>query len=73
MAQGIRMEEAAKELVIARLETMPPNIGIAVGSEGSFSRDELIERILNNDEVGKKFVEMDMEFLRALKDGSLFE
>ncbi len=55
-------------LVVARLQTIPSHISISIGGEGSFSVEELIERIRANDDVGKKFIEMQLAYLRALKD-----
>lgn len=53
-------------LVIARLETIPSNIELSVGNEGSFSIDELIERVKQQDEIGKKMIEMQLVYLRSL-------
>ena len=61
-----------KELVKARLNILPENINISIGSEGSFNKKELIQHIDDEDNIGKKIIEADMEFLRALKDGKLY-
>jgi len=53
-------------LVIARLETIPPNIEMSIGNEGSFSIDELKERVKNQDNIGKKMIEMQLAYLRSL-------
>ena len=66
-----KKEEIAQDiidLVIARLETVPQNVRLSVGNEGSFEVKELIERIKANDEIGKKMIEMQLAYLRALKD-----
>lgn len=60
-----------KKIVIARLETLPPDKKISIGSSGEFSRDELIERVKLGDPVGKKMVQIELEFLRSLKKGML--
>lgn len=52
-------------LVIARLDTIPSNIELSVGNEGSFSIDELIERVKKQDEIGKKMIEMQLAYLRS--------
>jgi hypothetical protein len=67
------LDEDIKQLVIARLSTMPPNIGIAIGSSGNYSTTELIKLIEADDEVGIEYAESDIELLRALKDGVLYE
>lgn len=65
--------EDIKELVKARLNVLSQNIRISIGSEGSFSRDELIEHINEGDKIGEKIIEINMEFLRALKKGEFYE
>ena len=71
VSKGI--DSDAKRLVIARLDALPSNIGIAVGSAGNFSKQELLDRIEKEDEIGQMFVDLDISYLRALKDGTLFE
>ena len=60
-----------KELVIARLRTLSSNKKISIGSEGEFTIDELINRVQNDDEIGKKMVEIQLQYLRSLKEGIL--
>ncbi len=61
-----------KELIIARLDVISPELFFSVGSDNkSFSKGELIEEINKDTEIGKNFVKSQFEFLRALKDGSL--
>ena len=62
-------ESDIKNLVIARLELLPPNKKISIGSSGEFTRDQIIESVKQGDVTGKKFIEIEMEFLRALKQG----
>ena len=33
----------------------------------------MIKHVRNNDETGREFIETEMEFLRALKDGKLLK
>lgn len=58
------------DLVIARLETIPSNIAISIGHEGNFNISELIERVKAKDEVGKKMIEMQLQYIRSLKNYS---
>lgn len=53
-------------LVIARLETIPPNVSVSIGGDGSYTIKQLIERIKKQDEVGKKMVEMQLAYIRSL-------
>lgn len=63
-----------KELVIARLEVVSPELSFYVGGEDkSFSKQDLIEEINKDTNVGKEFIKTQLEFLRAMKDGSLMK
>lgn len=67
------ISEDIKELVIARLDILPADKKISIGSSGEFTKSELIERVKEEDEVGRKVIEMELTFLRALKEGKLLE
>lgn len=61
-------EKLIQEIVIARLNTMPSNIGISIGNEGEFSKKEIIDHVKNNDKIGKKMIEIQMSYLKSLKN-----
>ena len=63
----MKIEE--KELVIARLQTIPSNMRISMGE--TYSGAELIKEIENETTVGEKIVQMHMEYLKALANGTL--
>ncbi len=63
------ISEEIKKLVIARLEAIPKNKRISIGNYGEFSKEELIEGVKSGSEIGKKIIEVELEFLRALKQG----
>ena len=60
-----------RSLVIARLRALSSGKKISVGSDGEFSKDELIERVAKSDEIGKKITEIQLQYLRSLKKGLL--
>lgn len=64
-------KELAK-LVIARLAVLPPNISFSIGSEGKFTKDELIKEVTDNTSIGQKMIEIDLTYLRKLKEGILY-
>lgn len=66
-------EQEIKQLVIERIKTLPENIGMSIGSQGDFNKNEMIAHIENGDEIGQKIVEVEMNFLCGLKDGVLYE
>jgi hypothetical protein len=60
------------DLVVARLQTLPEGVGVSIGSEGEFSKEDLILHVQHNDSVGKKIIDAEMSFLRALKDKNFY-
>ena len=65
-ANSLRDEDVRK-LVTARLSVLSEDTMVSVGSEGSFSRDELIKHVQTGDKVGSKIAEIEMEWLRSFK------
>ncbi|MBU1176951.1 MAG: hypothetical protein ABIG88_02110 [Patescibacteria group bacterium] len=68
-----KIKKEVKDLIIARLEVLSPNKKISIGSSGEFTRDELISHVENEDDVGKKITKIEMEYLRAVKEGDFYE
>jgi len=66
---GEKITEEIKKIVVARLEILPENKKISIGNFGEFSKDELIENVNKNSEIGNKIIEIELEFLRAMKRG----
>jgi len=64
-----QISEEIKELIIARLDAIPSNKKISIGGYGDFTKDQLIEGVKTGSEVGKKIIEIELEFLRAMKQG----
>lgn len=65
--KNLLKDEEIRKLVTARLSVLSADTMISVGSEGSFSRDELIQRIESGDRVGNKIAQIEMEWLRSFK------
>ncbi|MBI2642324.1 MAG: hypothetical protein HYW97_00535 [Candidatus Wildermuthbacteria bacterium] len=62
------LEKDIQDFVIARLKSMPENLELAVGNEGSFSIPNLIEHVKENDEIGKMYIETQLEYMRSLNN-----
>ncbi|MFA6376054.1 MAG: hypothetical protein WCX69_01480 [Candidatus Paceibacterota bacterium] len=61
-------DEDIRRLVVARLKVLSPDTIISFGSDGSFSRDELVEKVQQKDEIGEKMAEIQMEWLRSFNE-----
>ena len=65
------LEEVKREIVIERLRQAPPTIKISFGDDGKFmGRDEMIKNIIDNTEMGKKIIKLQLDYLRAFKKGA---
>ena len=65
--KNILNDEEIRKLVTARLSVLSADTMISVGAEGSFPRDELIQRVESGDRVGNKIAQIEMEWLRSFK------
>lgn len=61
-------EDDIRKLVIARLELVSPGTSVSIGSEGTFSRDELIQAVEKGDDLGKQIENIQLEWLRSWKE-----
>ena len=68
-----RIKRDVKELVLARIDVMPPNRNVVIGSYGSFNKEQLKEHVEKEDEIGKKIIEIQLAFLKALKEGDIYK
>ena len=62
-------QEEIKKLVIARLEALPSDKKISIGSKGEFTKEEIIDHVKKGDAIGKMMEDIELEFLRAMKGG----
>jgi len=67
--KNLLSDEEVRKLVLARLSVLSSDTVISLGSEGSFNRDELVQKVQDGDRVGEKLAEMQMEWLRSFKEG----
>lgn len=56
-----------KEIVLARLQTMPPGLKISIGNQGTFNKWTLIDEVEKETDLGEFVVEVYMENIRNFK------
>ena len=58
-------------LVIARIEGIPPNVSILIGggnnSQEGYDIKKIVEHIKARDEIGKKIVDVQLAYIRSFK------
>jgi len=67
--KNLLSDDEVRKLVLARLSVLSSDTVISLGSEGSFNRDELVQKVQDGDRVGEKLAEMQMEWLQSFKEG----
>ncbi len=68
------ISKTKKELVIARLETYPKNIGTLIGNDNkSYSKKDLIDNVAQSTTIGKKIVDIELSYLKDLATGKIYD
>jgi hypothetical protein len=54
------------QLVLARINTMPEHIKLHMGTgKETLDKEELLAHVKKQDPIGKKFVELQMQYIKA--------
>ena len=61
--------EEFREIVIKRLEAMPENVKVSMGSLGTFSREDLIRNVSEDTKLGKFILKMQIEYMKSMSKG----
>lgn len=68
------MDKEIQELVIKRIETTSNDLVMSFGAQGeALTKDDMIAHVKSGDEIGQKIVQFELNYLRALKDGSIYD
>ena len=68
----MKKREKIIRLVTARLEIWPENAKLAIVGFGTFNKHQLISHVKKDDDLGKKIIEIDGEYLKSLKKGVFY-
>lgn len=61
-----------QQLVYTRLQSMPKDFIISVGDYGEISKEEALEHVQKNDEIGQFIIMVNREYFDMLKSGKLY-
>ena len=70
MKKEHEIPEEIKELIKARIMTLPSNLNLSFGSGKDYNKEELLQNIEKETVFGKLFVNMQLKYLRNLKNYS---
>jgi len=63
-----------QDLIVSRIDSqLPSDLKLFVGNGESFTKKELIEHVILGDEIGRSIVESQMNFLRAVAQGTFIK
>lgn len=65
------VDEDIRQLVIARVRATPKDVMVSIGSQ-DYTKDQLIENVESNSEVGREIIEIQMQYLRDLASGAIY-
>ena len=71
ISRDAELMEQLKKLVLERVGAMPDSINLAVGS-AEITKKKLLEHVQQEDEIGRQFIEMELEFMRDLGSGAVY-
>jgi len=67
-----QIREDMKKLVLARIKAASDDLSISIGST-EYTKDEIIKRVEQEDEIGKEIIEIQMEYLRDMASGAIYQ
>lgn len=65
-------KEDIRQLVMARIRTMPQNIRVAIGMK-SYTKEELLKNVEDDTEIGREVIRIDMQYLRDVASGEIYK
>lgn len=65
-------EEEIRQLVLARLSTMPDSVCLSIGTK-TYTKEQLIQNVEQDTEVGREIMAIDIQYLRDLTSGKIYD
>ena len=65
--------EDFKELVIARIQSMPDGTTISIGGTDTVTKEDALKHIRSDDQIGKQMLEIEKAFFDLLKSGDIYK
>lgn len=70
--KNLETQADIKKLVIERIKAASDELEISIGST-TYTKDQILESVEKEDEVGKEFIDIQMEYLRDIAQGALYK
>ncbi|MBI2629260.1 hypothetical protein HYW74_04200 [Candidatus Pacearchaeota archaeon] len=69
MSEEKEIKEELKEVVIMRIETIPSNLKLAIGSDKALTKEEMIRHVKDGDSIGRQIINSHISFMKAVARG----
>ena len=67
------ISKETKKLILWKIEVeVPPHHKLSIGNKGVFTKEQLKQHVEKGDELGEMYINMQLNFLRALAKGDVF-
>lgn len=66
------LQEDIKKLVLARIKAASDDLSISIGST-EYTKGEILKSVEKGDEIGKEIIEIQMEYLRDMAAGTIYQ
>lgn len=64
--------EQLKQIVVARLETVPSHLRLSVG-KSEYGKEDIIEHVQKEDNVGQQIMIAQLKFIQDLAKGNIYK
>ena len=72
MSTNKQLQEDIKKLVLARIMAASDDLRVAIGST-EYTKTEMVKSVEAGNEVGKEIMEIQMEYLRDMAKGAIYQ
>ena len=66
-----RIDEDLKNLVIERIKASSSDIKVSIGTV-EYSKEEMLKNVEEENEIGREIVDIQIEYLRDMADGTIY-
>ena len=61
-----------QKLVYTRWQALPKGYSISVGGVGTITKEEALQHVVNNDEIGRILIAVDRNYFNQIKSGNFY-
>lgn len=66
------IQEDIKRLVIARINASSDDLTVSIGST-EYTKKEMLSRVKKGDEIGQEIINIHMEYLKDMVEGTIYQ